>query len=43
MYLRASSAAKLIDLPMSTFYQLVREGGELWAGEVGVNHRRDLR
>ena len=26
MYLRASSAAKLIDLPMSTFYQLVREG-----------------
>lgn len=26
MFLRASSAAKLLDLPLSTFYQLVREG-----------------
>lgn len=26
MYLRASNAAKLLDLPVSTFYQLVREG-----------------
>jgi hypothetical protein len=26
MYLQASSAATLLDLPVSTFYQLVREG-----------------
>ena len=26
MYLRASSAAQFLDLPVSTFYQLVREG-----------------
>lgn len=26
MYLRARSAAKLLDLPPSTFYQMVREG-----------------
>lgn len=26
MFLRAANAAKLLDLPISTFYQLVREG-----------------
>jgi len=26
MFLRAPSAAKLLDLPLSTFYQLVRDG-----------------
>lgn len=26
MFLRATNAAKLLDLPISTFYQLVREG-----------------
>jgi len=26
MFLQASSAARLLDLPVSTFYQLVREG-----------------
>jgi hypothetical protein len=26
MYLRASSAAEMLDLPISSFYQLVREG-----------------
>ena len=46
MYLQAKSAARLLDLPISTFYQLVREGrlppAVSKVGKHQLWHRDDL-